>query len=151
MSERTQLLRLFLGNLLRYVIIPLVLIGLIVFIIWFLFIRDESAVESPTETTQTTQSDRDRKAESDTSTDNSSDSSSNEDATSNDSNGATSGNANSGSTSSNTQSQASGGTLPAGDTQELANSGPGDVLAIFLVVALIGAGAHHAYRVNRLT
>lgn len=150
MSERTQLLRLFLGNLLRYVIIPLVLIGLIVFIIWFLFIRDESAVENPTETTQTTQSDRDRKAESDTSTDNSSDSSSNEDATSNDSNGATSGNANSGSTSSNTQSQASGGTLPAGDTQELANSGPGDVLAIFVVVALIGAGAHHAYRAKNL-
>lgn len=147
MSERTQLLRLFLGNLLRYVIIPLVLIGLIVFIIWFLFIRDESAVETPTETTQTTQSDRNRKAESGASTDNSSNSSSNEDTSaSNDSNSATSGNANSG----NTRSQATGGTVPSGDTQELANSGPGDVLAVFLVVALIGAGAHHAYRAKNL-
>lgn len=140
MSERTQLLRLFLGNLLRYVIIPLVLIGLIVFIIWFLFIRDESAVETPTETTQTTQSDRSREGKSNTRNDESS----NEDATtSNDSNGATSGSANSGSSSS-TQPQASGG------TQELANSGPGDVLAVFLVVALIGAGAHHAYQVRKV-
>lgn len=151
MSERTQLLRLFLGNLLRYVIIPLVLIGLIVFIIWFLFIRDETAVEAPTDTMQTTQSDRSREAESDTSTNDSSDSSSNEGtSTSNDSNGATSGNSSGGSTRGNTQSQTNGGTLPAGDTQELANSGPGDVLAIFLVVALIGAGAHHAYRAKNL-
>ena len=151
MSERTQLLQLFLGNLLRYVIIPLVLLGLIVFIIWFLFIRDETAIETPNDTTQTTQSDRNREAESDTATDESSDSSSNEGTSaSNDSRGATSGNANSGSASSNTQSQTNGGTLPAGDTQELANSGPGDVLAIFLVVALFGAGAHHAYRAKNL-
>ena len=150
MSERTQLLRLFLGNLLRYVIIPLVLIGLIVFIIWFLFIRDETTIETPNDTA-TTQSDRSREAESDTSTDESSDSSSNEGtSTSNDSNGGASGNASSGSASSNAQSQSSGGTLPAGDTQELVNSGPGDVLAIFLVVALIGAGAHHAYRAKNL-
>lgn len=47
MSERSQLVRRFIANMFRFVILPLAFIALVWLVVWYFWLRDESRVAQP--------------------------------------------------------------------------------------------------------
>ena len=144
MSERTQLIRRILANFLRYVLAPLAFIGLVLLVIWFLFWRSD---DKPAKTTSgkigSSQTDKQKKAGESNGTSgvrNDSD----------DRSGTPSSGTNETPATPPTSGSATGTTPPSGQTQALADSGPGEVIALFLVVSGAAAGARYLLLYRKL-